>query len=115
MLILLINIAHAVVELPNFETSQDIGNFIGQIYSFSLTVAGIVIFVRFIYAGFLYLTAAGNTSNVSRARSIMINGIWGVVLLFSAYLILNVINPDLVCNTFNFGVLTGNQPTVNCQ
>ena len=102
MLDFLINTAHALVELPDLSTTQDIGAFVSQIYTFSLTVVGIIVFVRFIYAGFLYLTAAGNTSNTARAKSIMTNAIVGVILLFSAYLILYVINPDLVKSTFNF-------------
>lgn len=105
MLDFLINTAHALVELPDLSTTQDIGAFVSQIYTFSLTVVGIVVFVRFIYAGFLYLTAAGNTSNTARAKSIMTNAIVGVILLFSAYLILYVINPDLVKSSFNFSEL----------
>ena len=107
-----IDYTEAAVGLPSFGKAQDIGVFIGDVYSFSITVVGIVIFVRFIMAGWLYLTAAGNSANVNRAKSVMTNAIAGAVILFSAYLILYVINPDLVCNAFNLDVLNPAQSQV---
>ncbi len=94
----------AVVNLPDFNTPKDLGQFISNIYTFSLQILGIVIFVRFIWAGWLYISAAGNTANVSKATSMMRNAIAGAILLLSSYLILYVINPDLVCNTFSFDI-----------
>ena len=94
----------AVVSLPDLNTPKDIGEFIGNLYTFSLQILGIVIFVRFVWAGWLYLSAAGNGANVSKAKSVMTNAIIGAILLLSSYLILYVINPDLVCNTFSFDI-----------
>lgn len=108
------NFARAAVQLPDFSATQDIGLFISQLYKLSLSVVGIIVFVRFVYAGFLYLTAAGNANNVGRANSIMLNAVLGAVLLFSAYLLLYVINPDLVCNTFNFSDFTGSTSLSDC-
>ncbi|MGD0977228.1 MAG: pilin [Minisyncoccia bacterium] len=101
----LINIAHAAVALPDFSTSQNIGDFMGSIYSFSITIVGILIFVRFLWGGFLYLTAAANPGNIHKAQDIMKNAVIGAIILFSAYLILYVINPDLVSNSFDFSGL----------
>lgn len=98
----------AVVTLPDFNSTQDIGVFVGNLYTFSLQVLGIVIFVRFIWAGWLYISAAGNAANVSKAKSVMTNAIAGALLLLASYLILYVINPDLVCNTFSFDILNPN-------
>lgn len=91
----------AVVSLPDLNSVQDIGQFIGQIYTFSLYVVGIVVFVRFIWAGWLYFAAAGNVGKSDNAKTMMTNAVIGVVLLFSAYLILYVINPDLVSHKFD--------------
>lgn len=99
---LLIDTARAV-SLPTFD-QQNLPAFISSIYSFALTIVGIVIFVRILYAGFLLLTAAGNASKITDAKTKITNAVVGTILLFAAYLILNVINPDLVKNTFNFNL-----------
>lgn len=96
----LINTAQAV-ELPRFN-QEDLPNFISSVYRFALAVVGILVFIRLLYAGFMLLTAAGNVSKISDAKEKLKNAIIGIILLFSAYLILYVINPDLVKNTFSF-------------
>lgn len=87
--------------LPTFD-QPDLPAFIGSVYSFALTIVGIVVFVRILHAGFLLLTAAGNVSKISDAKEKIKNAVIGTILLFAAYLILYVINPDLVRNTFDF-------------
>lgn len=85
----------------------DLGQLIQQIFTWSLAVLGIAVFVMFFYAGFLWLTAAGNTARVGEAKDRMTNAIFGAILLLSAYLILNTINPDFVENSFNLPGLRG--------
>ncbi len=92
------------VSLPDFSKTSDLPAFISSVYSFALTVVGIAVFIRILYAGFLMLTAAGNSSKWGDARTKMQNAVVGAILLFSAYLILYVINPDLVKNTFKFTI-----------
>lgn len=46
--------------------------------------------------GFLYLTSAGNTSKAGTAKSIIQDSLIGLGLAMLAYLILYIINPDLV-------------------
>ncbi|MCL5459887.1 pilin, partial [Loigolactobacillus coryniformis] len=79
----------------------DLGQLIQQIFIWSLGLLGIAVFVMFFYAGFLWLTAAGNTAKVSEAKRRMTNAVFGAILLLSSYLILNTINPDFVKSTFN--------------
>lgn len=83
---------------------MDLPAFISSIYSFALTIVGLAVFVRILYAGFLWLTAAGNTTRTGQAKSMITNAVIGAIILFAAYLILNVINPDLVKNTFDFTI-----------
>lgn len=113
----LINTAQAV-SLPNFSQSKDLPGFISSVYSFALTVVGIAVFVRILWGGFRLLTAAGNTSKIGEARDMIKNAVIGAILLFAAYLILFIVNPDLVKNTFNFTIPkaeqtqpTGSTPT----
>jgi hypothetical protein len=97
------------VSLPDFSGASDLPGFISSVYSFALTIVGVAIFIRILQAGFLMLTAAGNASKWSDARTKMQNAVIGAIILFSAYLILYVINPDLVTNTFNFNLPSSSQ------
>ncbi len=76
--------------LPGF------GQLIAMIFTWSLNILGIVVFVMIFFAGFKWFTAAGNTAKVNEARSQITNAITGAIILLAAYIILYTINPDLV-------------------
>lgn len=76
--------------------SNGIGVFIKSLYDIAIALVGLAVFVQFLRAGFTYFLAAGNASEVSHGKSLMQNAILGGLLLLSSYLILNVINPDLL-------------------
>lgn len=96
--------------VPSQGLPTDLGQLISAIFSWSLSIIGLVIFVRFFYAGFLWFTFAGNATNVGKAKDIMQNAVLGALVLFSAWLILNTINPDLVGGVLDLPGLPGNQP-----
>ncbi len=98
--------------IPTQGLPTNLGQLIQQIFTWSLSILGISIFVMFFYSGFLWLTAAGNTSRIGEARTHMTNAVFGAILLLSAYLILYTINPDFVKNTVNLpGLGTTSPPT----
>jgi hypothetical protein len=77
----------------------DMGQLIQNIFLWSLSVVGLVVFVSFFYSGFMWLWgAAGNPSKIAQAKEQLFNTMYGAILLFSAYVILRTINPDLVGN-----------------
>jgi predicted PurR-regulated permease PerM len=80
--------------LPSF------GELVAWIFTWSLNILGIVVFVMIFYAGFQWFTAAGNTAKVNEARGQITNAITGAIILLAAYIILYTINPDLVKGTF---------------
>lgn len=82
-------------------TPTNLGQLIQQIFGWSLSILGISVFVMFFYSGFLWLTAAGNTSKIGEAKTHITNAVFGAILLLSSYLILYTINPDFVKNTVN--------------
>ena len=90
----------AVFTLPCQGEGVGIGQCIADIYTVSLTLVGIVAFVQIVVGGFLLLTAAGNTAKTGEAMNRIKNAVFGIVLLFSSYIILKTINPDLVKNNF---------------
>lgn len=87
--------------VPSEGLPSDLGALIQEIFKWSLMVLGIAVFVMMFFAGFIMLTAAGNTAKWNDAKSKMTNALFGAILLLSAYLILYTINPDFVKNTFN--------------
>lgn len=93
--------AQPVSAPPTQGLPTNLGQLIQQIFTWSLGILGISVFVMFFYSGFLWLTAAGNTSKIGEAKTHMTNAVFGAILLLSSYLILYTINPDFVKNTVN--------------
>jgi hypothetical protein len=96
--------------VPNKGLPTDLGKLIEAIFSWSLSIIGLVIFVRFFYAGILWFWSRGDTTSITQAKTIMWNAVYGAAVLFSAFLILNTINPDLVHSTFNLPGIPATNP-----
>jgi len=105
--------AQPVSTPPTQGLPTDLGQLISQIFTWSLGILGISVFVMFFYSGFLWLTAAGNTSKIGEAKTHMTNAVFGAILLLSSYLILYTINPDFVKNTVNLPGLGTTAPGTN--
>ena len=86
----------ATISLPCQATNTGIGQCIGDIYNWSIAIVGIAAFIQVVRAGIEYFTAAGNASDAKDAKSKISDAILGIILLFSSYVILRTINPDLV-------------------
>ena len=69
---------------------------IGAVFNYSFQLLGLIIFLTFLWAGFMWLGAGGNPGIIGKAKSRMTSAILGAVLILSSYLILNTINPDLI-------------------
>lgn len=97
---------------PNLPTEGllNFGELVALIFTWSLNILGIVVFVMIFFAGFKWFTAAGNTAQVNEARGQITNAITGAIILLAAWIILYTINPDLVGGKFTLpGV--GGSPT----
>ncbi|MCF7845719.1 MAG: hypothetical protein K9L85_00600 [Candidatus Peribacteraceae bacterium] len=57
--------------------------------NFVLPFVGVIAIAAIIYAGFLYLTAAGNEEQTKKAKNIIMWVVIGIILIFSAYAIVN--------------------------
>lgn len=60
---------------------------IGSLIAVLLGFLGVIFLILIIYAGLLWMTAAGNEDNVKKAKSILLNSVIGLVILLSAYAI----------------------------
>ncbi|MFA5163677.1 MAG: pilin [Patescibacteria group bacterium] len=71
---------------------------VGQIIGIILSFIGVVFLVLMIYAGILWMTAAGNDQQVNKAKNLLINAIIGLIIVFAAYAITAYVG-DLLTNT----------------
>lgn len=60
---------------------------IGTLINVALSLLGIVFLLLTLYAGWLWMTAAGDTKATGKARDILITAVVGLVILLSAYAI----------------------------
>lgn len=65
-------------------------------FLFLLSAAVILALVMIVIGGVEYVGSAGNTSLLGDAKGRMVNALLGLLLALASWLILNVINPDLV-------------------
>lgn len=114
------------VPLPNSETfgtdssgkeknvvisGNTIGNYIVDIYKYAIGIVGILASIILMYGGVLWITAMGSAERISEAQSWIKAAITGTVLALSSYMILYIVNPDLV----KFNALNINDiETVGC-
>jgi len=66
---------------------QELPELVGSIINAALGLLGVILVVLFIYAGFLWMTAAGNEEKVKKARGMMTNAVIGMIIIFAAYAI----------------------------
>ncbi len=71
------------------------------IFNFAIWTSGLIALGVLVYAGFQYLTSAGNPEKVKDAKDRIASALLGLVILFGSYLILITINPQLI--QFNLG------------
>ena len=101
-------LALGVVFLPRMALAQTVnplGDLISSMYTFAQGIIGLGIFLMFVYAGLCYMMNNGKDFITGRpAWKIIQDAVVGAVLLFSAYLILNTINHDLVSQPAETGL-----------
>lgn len=83
--------------------SPTLTQIIGNVIFFLLGLVGIIMFLYFFYAGFLYLTSQGNKDKVAQAQGIMKNTVIGLVIILVAYALTNFILSAIVGNVLQTG------------
>ena len=78
------------------EDSKSFEGFIESIYIFALWSVGIAALFMLTIGGFWYMTSAGNTSRIGEAKKIIASALVGLLIALITWLILYVLNPDLV-------------------
>ncbi len=91
-----------VVESPS--------NIVARIIKIVLGFVGVIFIVLIIYAGFMWMTAAGNEERIEKAKKIIIRATIGIAIVLLAYTITYTITELLIESTKGTGVAQPNFP-----
>ncbi len=88
--------------IPGQAPTSDLVTYLDNLYNFSIAIAAILAVFMIAVGAFLYIfTSAGNASKIMDAKEMIKNAIIGLVIVLIAFLILFIINPDLVGGTLS--------------
>ncbi len=68
-------------------TEQDVGSMVGGIISAALSLVGVIFLALMVYAGFLWMTARGESDQITKAKNIVVSSLIGLGVVLSAYAI----------------------------
>ena len=88
--------------VPEFE------DYLNNIFSFSLSIGAILAVVQIAFGGMRYMTSSVVSSKESAKEQIR-SAILGLLLLFSIYIILNIINPNILSFRIGRNISPANQ------
>ncbi len=72
-----------------------VSTIVGSLISGALSVLGLIFLCLVVYAGFLWMTAQGETKPIQKAKDILIGAIVGLLITLSAYIITDWITASL--------------------
>lgn len=84
-------LAEATVTIPRPLGKVDLPQLMGRVIKSALGFAGIVALLMFIYGGFTYMTAAGESEKIEKGKNAVIWATIGLIALFSSYFIADFI------------------------
>ncbi|OGL70502.1 hypothetical protein A3B32_02225 [Candidatus Uhrbacteria bacterium RIFCSPLOWO2_01_FULL_53_9] len=85
--------------LTGGDEDSQIFNIIGRIINIVLGLLGIVFFIYVVWAGFIWMTASGDTTKVKKATDMLTQGTIGLVIILAAYAISNFAVAQLLTAT----------------
>lgn len=80
----------------NDTTNDLLGTCVRRIYNFALGISGLIAMGVLVVAGYYYMTAGGDGEQVSHAKEMIGGAISGIIILSTAYIILQFLDPRLV-------------------
>jgi hypothetical protein len=84
------------IALGNVTEVQNLPAYINAVYTWLLPAASLVAVVMMMIGGLQYTLARGKSKYIEKAKTRITNAITGIVILLSAFVILNLIDPRLV-------------------
>ena len=68
---------------------------ITAILPFVFVIAGLILFVMFIFGGFTIFTSTGNPEKIKQGQGIIVNALIGFLVIFAAYWIIQILETTL--------------------
>lgn len=84
------------IDLNNLTGGNELPEMVAYFYEWGITIGGLVAFAALVSAGFQYLTSVGDPAKMGDARDKISSAVFGIFLLLSSFLILEIINPELI-------------------
>lgn len=86
-----------IEDVPGFEgeTGTDFLTYLNNLFVALVWIGGISAMFMIMLGGFWYVTSAGNTARIAKAKDIMGDAIVGLILVIGSWLILYTIDPNL--------------------
>ena len=78
------------------KTDKDPVEIIVDIINVLLYFLGSIFLVLILWAGFKWMTAAGNNDAIKKSRDTIINSVVGLIIIFASYAIVNFVLENLV-------------------
>ena len=82
------------------DSQNCIATIIGRIIGAALGFVEIILFCLVLYAGFIWMTAGGDSKKVDTAKSMIVNAVAGIIIIAASYLIANFILDTLQTQVF---------------
>ena len=79
----------------NLTDESQLPDMVKYFYEWGIALGGLAAFISLVMAGFQYLTSVGRPEVMGEAMDRIRSALFGLVLLLSSWLILNIINPRL--------------------
>lgn len=70
---------------PELKTNKDLLGTIGRFIKTALSYLGVLFLILMLYAGFLYLTAAGDDKKIITAKKIITGAVTGLIIIAASY------------------------------
>jgi hypothetical protein len=80
-----------------------------------LGFVGVIFLVLTIFAGFTWMTAAGNTEDIEKAKKMLEAAIIGLVIVFSAYAITYFVTSNLLPSGSSSSIPACDEGQVSCS
>lgn len=74
----------------------NLSEYIRIIYQFAVSVGGIVAVAMLVAGGFTWVFGGGKEDQITKAKERISGALWGLLILLTSYVLLNIINPAIV-------------------
>ena len=92
---IVLNLKYPTFQGINLADNQDINQIVAWFYYLIIGISAFAAFFRAVWGGFLWSSSAGNTNQIREAKNMLSGAAIGVLVILSAYIIIQTINPEL--------------------